>query len=200
MSWRGWRSLAAAAAVAAAGLAVVVGPRWMGHAGPREGDGMVARGGPAERSIARDVGLTVYRGQGAVGAVATGDEVGPDAAYSMGYRNLGDARSAYAMVFAQDAAHEVHWVAPAWTDASQDPASIALAHADHDVAPSEAVVLDHPAPGALHVFTLVTPRPLRVSEVEALARSPLDAAALRAKWPDAAVEEKVVHVVAGTGR
>jgi hypothetical protein len=188
-------ALAGAIALAAA-LALVLGPRMTDHAGVSRD--LTARGGPMARSLERDVGVTVYRrGSDRLDALAAGEELGPDAAYAVTYRNLGAAGSAYLMVFAQDASLDLHWIAPAWVDPSLDPASESLAHAETEAPPIEAIALERPAGGPLHVFTLVTSRPLRVSDVERFGSRALSAAMLRAQWPDAVVDETVVRVTSG---
>jgi hypothetical protein len=127
-----------------------------------------------------------------------GDAVDEGTAYSMGYRNLGAGASAFAAVFARDARGEVHWIAPAWLDPHEDPSSVSLQHTDAELRPSGAVVLERAARGELHVFVVLTERPLQVSEVEAVGAA-LDAAALRSRWPQAIVDETVVQV-GGEGR
>jgi hypothetical protein len=138
--------------------------------------------------------VTVYRGPGHLEPLAKDAVVDQGTAYAVGYRNLGPGGGTYLMVFAQDADRAVHWIAPAWLDPASDPASVQLAHSEQEALPLEAMVLDRPAGGALHVFTLTTPAPLHVSDVEAFARTPLDAAGLRALWPGAVVDETVVEV------
>jgi hypothetical protein len=155
-----------------------------------------ARGGPVQASLARDVGVTVYRYGSRLEPLEGGGKVTAQTAYAVSFRNLRADGSAYLAVFAQDAAGEVHWIEPTWLDLAQDPASESLPHADQEAAPRTSVVLDHPAVGPMHVFALVTPGPAHVSEIEQLARSPVNAAALRARWPGAAVDETVVAVVA----
>jgi hypothetical protein len=159
-------------------------------------DELTARGGPAERSLAHDVGVSVYRSAERLDALVAGQEVHAGTSYAVAAVNLGASGSAYLMVFAQDAANDLHWIEPGWRDPTQDPEGTPLPHAEHEAPPTAATVLDQPAPGSLHVFVLVTPRPVRVSEVERLAGSALDARALRARWPDAVVDETVVHVAA----
>ena len=78
-------------------------------------------------------------------------------------------------------------------DLRTDPASEALAHAEREARGVGAVVLDRPAPGDMHLFVVVTDKPLRVSQVEGVGGA-LDAQGLRRRWPDAVVEETTVHV------
>jgi anti-sigma factor RsiW len=200
--WRTGIAGALAGLAAAAALAATLRtPRPSGQ-DPTTGTSQVtARGGPAERSLARDVGVTLYRSAGAgardgrrFDALIAGSEVDAETSYAVASVNLGASGSAYVMVFAQDARGDLHWVEPAWLDPAADPEGVLVPHTEREVPPSGATVLDHPAAGTLRVFVMVTPRPLRVSEIERLARSPLDASALRARWPDAVVDETEVRV------
>jgi hypothetical protein len=193
--WKAFAGGALALAMGAAAIALV--PRTMGR--PVTPSAVTARGGEAERSLRRDVGVSLYRGSRRLEALRAGDEVRMDTPYAVAAVNLGESDSAHLMVFAQDAGHDLHWIEPAWVDPSQDPPGVSLAHSTRATPPSAAIVLDHPAPGELHVFVLVTPRPVRVSEVEALAAAPLDAGALRARWPEGVVDETVLRVAASGG-
>jgi len=159
VGWRGVGAMlgAAAALVLALGLHARSRPELQGS--------LVARGVSAAPSIARDVGVTVYRGSNRLEALRQGDAVDADTAYSVGYRNIGPG-PAFAVVFARDARGEVHWIAPAWLDPREDPSSLSLPPSEREVRPSGAVVFDRPAPGDMHVFVVLTERPLHVSEVE----------------------------------
>jgi hypothetical protein len=182
------------AAAAAAALAPVVVRR------VQTPSVMTARGGgPDQRSLAREVGVTVYRHGAGLDPIAPGEEVSADTPYAVAFRNLGPSDSAFMMVFAEDAAHDLHWIEPAWLDPTEDPASLSLPHADREGAPRTSVVLDRPAVGALRLFVVVSPHPLRVSDVERLGSTPLDASALRARWPEGVVDEMDVQVAPGDG-
>jgi hypothetical protein len=185
-----WRGMGAAFAVAAAAV-LAVGLRTRTRA-DLPGT-FTARGAVEGPSIERDVGVTVYRGTSHLEALRPGDDVEADAAYSIGYRNLGPDGSAFAAVFAQDARGEIHWIAPVWLDPHADPASESLAHAAREARAPGAIVLDRPAPGDLRVFVVVTTQPLRVSEVEG-AGAALDVQGLRRRWPGSVVEETTIHV------
>ena len=190
-----WRGMGAAFAVAAV-VALAVGVRTRTRA-DLPGT-LAARGAPDAPSLERDVGVTVYRGTSHLDVLRPGDDVATDAAYSIGYRNVGPADSAFAAVFAQDARGDIHWIAPVWLDPHADPASESLAHAEREERATGAVVLDRPAPGDLRVFVVVTAQPLRVSEVEGAGRA-LDVPGLRRRWPGAVVEEMTVHVGVSVG-
>ena len=193
---RSWRLAAALVAAAAIAGVVVAVPSLVSRR--IDSVDFEPRGGPAEPSLHRDVGTILYRLTDRLERVGPDDAVPADAAYAVAARNLGAPGSAYVMVFAQDAARDLHWIEPAWTDPSADPAPPPLPHGDRDTPPSAASALDHPAPGPMRIFTLITPRPVHVSSVERLAGRALNADALRAAWPDAVVDEVVVRVQPGS--
>jgi hypothetical protein len=181
------RVLALAGLIAAAAVFVLV-PRL---GADRE---FTARGAPTARSLRRDVGVSVRRGDEQLALLAAGAIVGPGTTYAISYRNLGANGSAHMMVFAVDAARAVHWIQPAYLDAKDDPASLPLTHATSDAVLPAAAELAAPAPGPLRIVTLVTPRPLRVSQIEALTGAELDLARLRARFPDAEIAEIAVDL------
>jgi hypothetical protein len=192
---RRWKPvLAGVLGLAAVAAAVALFPAM--HLRREDTSGFAARGVPLQPSLARDVGVTIYRHASRLDQLEADGKVTAQTAYAISFRNLGAAGSAHLAVFAQDAAGEVHWIEPTWVDPAQDPASVALPHADRESAPRTSVVLEHPALGTMHVFVLVTPGPVHVSEVERLAASTLSADGLRARWPGAVVDETVVAVIA----
>lgn len=73
----------------------------------------------------------------------------------------------YLAVFALDAQKTVHWVYPAYLDASQNPKSILLERSVEGRILGEVVEPDRPANGALNVVALVTTEPLSVRDIEA---------------------------------
>jgi len=184
-------ALGLVAVVAAAAIAVLV-PSVVSW---RRSAEFAARGG-GPGSLARDVGVAVYRAGERLEPLHAGAEVSPSTAYAVATRNLGPDGSAYVLVFAEDAAGQVHWIAPAWTDPAADPAPAPLPHADRETAPSSATVLEGPAPGAMRIFTVVAPRAIHVSAVERAAL--LGDAALRAAMPDAVVDVIEVRVLGGS--
>ena len=192
-SWGLAAALVAAAAVAGAAALVPSIVSWRTHSAE-----WTPRGGPVVPSLHRDVGVTLYRLADHLEPLGPGDVVSVHTAYAVAARNLGAPGSAYVMVFAQDDARDLHWIEPAWTDPSADPAPSPLPRTERDTPPSAATVLDNPAAGPMKIFTLVTPRPVHVSSVEGLAKGVLHADALQAAWPDAEVDEVVVHVQPGS--
>lgn len=191
--WRpAWGAVLGVVAVAGA---VVLGPAVARHHDHDRASSFTARGS-ADRSLARDVGVTLHRHTTRLELLAPGAEVTDDTAYAVSFRNLGPGGSAQLTVFAQDAAGEVHWIEPVWLDPSSDPGSVPLPHSDVESAPRSSVVLERPAAGELRIFSVVTAEPVHVSEVEKLASTHIDAQALRALWPDAVVDMIPVRVVA----
>lgn len=186
LPWAPLGAIAAAAAVAA----LWIGARAMN----RDHDVFAARGGAASASLQRDVGVFIHRAGERLEPLAAAEVVTKDTAYAVSYVNLSPAGSAFLMVFAVDAAGEVHWIQPAYLDAADDPGAVALEHAEVDEPLPEAAVFDAPAPGPLRLVSMVCPRPLRVSQIEALAPSALDLASLHARFPGAVIQELTVSL------
>jgi hypothetical protein len=82
------------------------------------------------------------------------------------YRNEGREPYRYLMIFALDAAAEVHWFHPAYEQAGMDPESIPIAATSGDTL-LPAVIHHDPAQGPLTFYALFTNGALRTSEVEA---------------------------------
>jgi hypothetical protein len=184
-------ALTAVGALAAA-AAVAVSPRLGGDFGVVTARGRAHDGGA--HSLHRDVGVTVRRGGDRLQPLADGESVSGDTTYAVSYRNLGPGASAFLMVFAVDSARAVHWIEPAYLVAGDDPSSSPLEHAAEDRLLPAAVALDDPAPGELHVVTLLTPRPLRVSQIEGLRAGEIGPAPLRARFPEAEVAMITLHL------
>jgi hypothetical protein len=85
-------------------------------------------------------------------------------------------RAAYLAVFAIDALGEVHWLYPAYVDASTTPMSIAVQGGTRDRMLDEVVEPDSPAPGRFRLFALFSSVPLDVLSVEAQRNAFLDGA------------------------
>ncbi|MDI1429844.1 anti-sigma factor family protein [Polyangium sorediatum] len=186
LPWAPLGALAAAAAVAA----FWIGARAMSH----DAGLFTARGGVASASLQRDVGIFIHRAGERLEPLAAAEVVTKDTAYAVSYVNLGPAGSAFLLVFAVDAAGEVHWIQPAYLDAADDPGAIALEHAETDAPLPTAAVLDAPAPGPLRLVSIVCPRSLHVSQIESLVPSALDLASLRARFPGAVIQELTVSL------
>ena len=106
--------------------------------------------------------------------------------------NLVFAAPAYLLAYALDARGEVHWLYPAFLDARSDPASVRLdASAVQRALPDSVILEDVPA-GDLRFVFVVTRAPLRVSSVESIPPAARTPAALRARFPDARIDELAV--------
>jgi anti-sigma factor RsiW len=205
----------AVAGVLAVAAAAAIWPRLSGDPGTFAARGRGHEG--AVRALHRDVGVTVRRGAPVLdgGALQTpvldggdpqttgpaglppladGEGVSGETTYAVTYRNLGAGASAFLMVLAVDSAHAVHWIHPAYLDAGDDPSSVPLDHAVEDQLIPATVTLDSPASGELRVITLVTPRPLRVSQIEALSAPEIAPGPLRARFPEAEVAGITLHL------
>jgi hypothetical protein len=168
----------------------------------RGGGGALVPDHVTAQAIEREVGTTLF----AVGAraepLAAGAHVSPSTAFVLGYRNLSRAVPLFALVFAVDAAHEVHWLYPGFTAAAgDDPAAVALAASDTTRLLSETVVLDGVPAGPLRVIVVISAERLRVSAIEQLRGDELAVAALARRYPAAAITEQLLEVsrLAGNG-
>jgi hypothetical protein len=150
-----------------------------------------ARGTPSAPSLARDVDVSLYASGNSLARLRDGAVVSADTAFAVSYRNLGD--RAYALVFAVDHEREVHWIAPVYLSSHDDPASLPLPTTTTDVVLPRATLLDAPAAGALHLFVVVSRRPLHVSDVERMTGG-IDAAALQRSWPDANIRAFTLQI------
>ena len=183
-------ALGGALAAAAAVVALWLGVRATNH----DADLFAARGAKAAASLQRDVGVVVHRAGERLEPLAAGEVVTQETAYAVSYVNLGRADAAFLMVFAVDAAGEVHWLEPAYLSAADDPGAIKIEHAEVATTLPTAAVLDAPAPGPLRIVSLISPRPLHVSQIEALAPSDRGLASLRARFPGAVIRELTVSL------
>jgi hypothetical protein len=184
----GARLLMVAIGAALALSALVVAPRVLRAPGD-DSEAFRARGAPAPPSIARAVGVSVYRA-GSKDALAPDTHVSPNHAYVIKYRNL-LREPAYLLAFAVDANGTVHWVCPAYLDATSNPAAVQLTPSTTEVAIPSAMQLEGPAPGAMRFVAILTRTPLHVLDVDKLRGAELSAAALRVRWTAADVRELV---------
>ena len=102
------------------------------------------------------------------------------------YWNSSD-KPVYLAVFAIDSSAAVHWVYPAYLNASQNPTSIRLERAVEGKIMGEAVEPEAPAVGPLRIVALLTSEPLSVRQVESQLARPLGR--LSETFPNAQVHE-----------
>lgn len=175
-----------AAAMAAALVLVLVAVR------PVRDTGTFAARGGGSVSLAREVGVVLYRlGPQAI-TLTPGEVVRSDTRYLATYRNLG--ATVHLLAFAVDAHDTVHWLYPAYLDAASDPSGLALRPTAHETALSDTVVLDRPAPGPLRLITMISATPRSVSTIERLSPAELQPAALASRFPDDVIRELVINV------
>jgi hypothetical protein len=154
---------------------------------------LVARGAAAASSLSRDVGVQVYARDAALRPLGSASVIGQRTALTAGLRNLGN-QPAYLLLFAVDANHDVHWLAPEFTVASSDPAAVTIAPATAEQLLPSSVVFDDLAAGSLRVVAVITAEPTRVSEVESLGPEQLSDAGLMARFPQAEVRQILLQV------
>jgi len=180
------------ALVGAAGLAAVATLLFL-MARPSHQESFQARGGPAIPSLRRNVGLSLYADGRPLEQRAA---VGPETVYTLGYTNLfQDPRDrVYLLLFAVDAAGDVHWLYPGYTDPGTDPEAILLEPAATETLLPESVLLDAPKPGPLRIVAVLGAAPLPVSAVESLRPAQLVLPSLQARWPERELREMSTRV------
>jgi hypothetical protein len=191
----GLGAAAVAAAVLAIGLAVHPGPKGFGPSGEPGDDGTFAARGGAP-AWTQQVGVELWALEGAPRRLDAGSPLPAGTPLVASWRNL-DRAPAYLLAFALDARGEVHWLYPAHLDAGQDPEAVRLEGAVARQAMAESVILQDVAPGPLSLVTVLSRQPRRVSDVEGVPPEARTAGALRARWPDARVDDLVVLPAAG---
>mgnify|MGYP000864627670 CR=1 FL=1 len=164
-------------------------------AAPREDpQAFLARGTSADMSVARAVGVAIYRESDSRETLAQGSPVRVSDAYGVRYRNI-LTEPTYLLAFAVDATGTIHWLSPAYLDPRSDPVAIALSPSKMEIPLATAVQFDAPAPGPMRFVVILTSSPMHVHDVETLHGDPLTTASLRARWPSADIRELVtVHV------
>jgi hypothetical protein len=180
-----------AAIPAAAGVLLLV------HASARRtpgADGLQARGGGAEPSLARDVGVWPCAYQETLRRLDAGAGLTAATPVTAVYRNIGPA-PAFLLLFAIDTRGVVHWISPPYAHAEDDPAATPAATVGAAERPlASMAVLDGVAAGPLRIVAVIAPAPLHVSDVEKLAGADLAPDRLARRLAGADVRETVVTV------
>jgi hypothetical protein len=195
--WSAWLTWGGVAAAAAALLLFV---RLQAPAGPQAAPGgeLAARGGPAEASLSRNVGVQLYSSQhGELTALGSGSRIVQTAALTAGLRNLASER-AYLLLFALDSRQAVHWIAPEYTSQGSNPEASPIAPARTERLLPSVAVFDDLAPGPLRVVAVISSEPLHVSDVEALPPAELSAERLLRRFPRAEVRQFLLEVQSET--
>jgi hypothetical protein len=109
------------------------------------------------------------------------------------YFNL-DKAPAYLLAFAVDRQGELHWAYPGYEDAKTDPQAVRLEPLQMHRALSESVVLEALPAGPLQLVTILSRRPLHVSQIEALRASERGLDRLRTRFPGTRIDSLTVHV------
>jgi hypothetical protein len=179
--WTLWGGGLIGAFAAAAALVVVArGPEREGH--------FAARGGSADATLSRDIGVQLYALDPSLRPLESGSRLRTNTALTAGLRNLGKGR-AYLLLFAVDSRQEVHWIAPEFTAPGTDPEAVTMAPSPREWVLPHSAVFDDLAPGSLRVVALITSEPTRVSEVEALGAHELSGEGLAKRFPRAEIRQ-----------
>jgi hypothetical protein len=151
---------------------------------------LAARGALGTPSLAREVGVELYAQGRALTALPSGSRLGARTAFTAGLRNSGTA-TVHLLLFAIDAQSTVHWIAPGYTTAGEDPTSYPIAPSLVERPLPTAATFDDLAPGPLRVVAIVTREARRVSEIEALPAVELAQERLARRFTDGDVREFV---------
>jgi Putative zinc-finger len=178
--------LAAGVAAMLAVSALVVVPRVLHPTG--DGEDFRARGGSVATSLARAVGVTLFRSSASTEAIAPGAHVRADEAYGVKYSNLRD-EPAYLLAFAVDSAGAVHWVCPPYLQAGTNPEAAMLAASTPAATLPSAMELGAPSPGRMRFVAILSESIMHVLDVDRLAGAELSTDALQARWPAASVRD-----------
>jgi len=181
----------ATATALAASVALLIGVVGLRHGAPL--GTWQARGGSQPASLSRDVGVQLYARKKSLQPLHPGDSIASDTALTAGLRNLGPA-AAHLLLFAIDARGVVHWILPKYTRKDEDPSAMTLPNNPEETLLPTSVVFDDLAPGPLRIVTVVSPSPLRVSQVEALDALALERGNLTRRFAAAEVRELLVDV------
>ena len=180
--------LAVAVLAAAAALLFVRGRPSDEHQGQ-----LAARGGISEPALSRDVGVQLYTQTPELRALGAGSKIQAQSSLTAGLRNTGRT-PVYLLLFAVDAQHEVHWIAPEFTVPGSNPRAVSVApQAEERLLPT-AAVFDDLAPGPLRLIALLSTEPSSVADVESLTPEQLSSHGLTARFPRAEVRELAVEV------
>ena len=189
------RAMARVAAVTAVAATVGLVLHFVGWRHDSPSGTWQARGSLNGESLSRDVGVQIYALAKSLQPLRPGDIIAPDVALTAGLRNLGHA-TAYVLLFAIDSRNAVHWITPQYTRADENPSGTELTRTPEERVLPTSVVFDDMAAGPLRVVVIVSPIPIRVSQVESLAGSALSGGNLAHHFAGAEVREIAVLVQA----
>ncbi|RYZ04298.1 MAG: hypothetical protein EOO73_24755 [Myxococcales bacterium] len=187
--WSGWLRWGGGMAVAAAALLSFVTL----HRPRQEAGGLVARGGPGDLSLSRNIGVQLYAQRPALTALGSGSRIAPSTPLTAGLRNAGN-EGAYLLLFAVDSRQAVHWIAPEYTVEGENPEGPAIAPGVGERLLPSLAVFEDLAPGSLRVVALLSRSPLHVSDVEGLPVAELNAENLLNRLPRAEVRQYLLEV------
>lgn len=196
--WSAWLSWGGGLAAAAAGLFLFVKLQSPALPPAVPGGELLARGGPTEASLSRNVGVQLYSSRHAeLTALGSGSHITQSAALTAGLRNLASER-AYLLLFALDSRQAVHWIAPEYTSQDSNPEAAPITPATTERLLPSVAVFDDLAPGPLRVIAVISSEPLHVSDVEALPPAELSAERLLKRFPRSEVRQFLLEVQSET--
>jgi hypothetical protein len=181
----GWSGAAMAAAACVAIGVTAWPPKKPPDARP-EGGTIAARGNGNLGLAATVQAFVGHAAPGTAPPLLEGSVLHPGDGILVRYSNP-TVEDVYLMVFALDERRAVHWIHPAYLDEATNPLSLRLARGVTERVLPEVAEPENPAPGALHVYALLSAGPLDVKSVEIkLAGTQQSVSEL---FPEAEVEE-----------
>jgi hypothetical protein len=151
-----------------------------------------ARGAASAASLARDVGIQLYTQEDTLVPLQPRGRIRQGSALTASLRNLTGGQ-AHLLLFAIDAQHAVHWIAPAFTTPGTNPLAFTVASTPGEQLLPSAVVFDDLALGPLRIVALITSEPLSVSDIEQLTPEALDSGLLD-RFPQAVTRQITIEV------
>jgi anti-sigma factor RsiW len=152
-----------------------------------------ARGGPAQASLSRDVGVQLYAQETSLRPLQAGERIGRDAAITAGLRNLGRER-VYLLLFAVDSRSDVHWIAPVFMNANENPVAVSVTPSTDERLLPTAATFDDLAQGPLRIVALVTREAVHVADIESLPATERSGEALMKRFPHGEVRQFLLDV------
>jgi hypothetical protein len=192
--WSAWLSWGGGLTAAAAALMLFI--KFQSPVIPAKVPGaeLVARGGPVEASLSRNVGVQLYSSRHTeLSALGSGSRIAQSTALTAGLRNLAN-EPAYLLLFAVDSRQAVHWIAPEYTSQDSNPEASPIAPAKTERLLPSVATFDDLAPGPLRVIAVISSDPLHVSDVEALPPAELSAERLLKRFPRTEVRQFLLEV------
>lgn len=154
-----------------------------------------ARGHSSAKTISQRTSIRVSVLEDSPKPIGRGMRISKRARFMVSYRNIEREQALYLLSFAVDAQGETHWLYPENRSRSEDPVAYALTPATSETVLPQVIEFEDVPEGPLRFISIVSSRPLHVSDIEHLRTDQMRANKMRQMWPNASVEELTVDVV-----